>query len=263
MGGERGGKGARAAGEAVQGEWARRVQAEYGSAAIAQNLTLWLLQLGAPIEVLRDGLRIVDDELTHAELSHRTYLAAGGQGAAPLQPSSLSLARNPEEPLEIAVGRVAVQVFCLGETVAVRLFKVLREGCSVKPARRTLDRVLRDEVRHRDFGWALLDMLLEMPAATALRGLVARELPGMLAQLRTGYAGVTGGDGGDEGEMSPEDRAWGLMPVARYGEIVAQAVSRDYVPRFRARGIDAQGAWEIALRTPPEGGYPGARAGAV
>ena len=59
-------------------EWLRRVEAEYHSAAAAQHYTLWLIQAGASPDLIRDGLRIVEDELTHAELSYQVYKAAGG-----------------------------------------------------------------------------------------------------------------------------------------------------------------------------------------
>jgi hypothetical protein len=48
---------------AVQGEWLRRTAAEYRSAAITHHVTLWLLQLTAPLELVRSGLRIVEDEI--------------------------------------------------------------------------------------------------------------------------------------------------------------------------------------------------------
>ena len=52
--------------DAVRSEWLRRVEAEYRSAAITQHLTLWLIQIGASPDLLRAGLRIAGDELTHA-----------------------------------------------------------------------------------------------------------------------------------------------------------------------------------------------------
>jgi hypothetical protein len=53
----------------VRREWQRRVQAEYHSAVVTHHLTSWLLQVTAPLELIRLGLSIVDDELAHAELS--------------------------------------------------------------------------------------------------------------------------------------------------------------------------------------------------
>jgi hypothetical protein len=229
-----------ASSDAVRGEWLRRVEAEYRSAAVTQELTLFLIQLGVSPDLIHDGLRIVKDELAHARLSQRVYAAAGGRDLPAIARESLALRRDPTEALELVVARHGVEIFCLGETVAVPLFKVLREECTIPVARTALDRVLRDEVRHRDFGWALLGHLLELPFAAAVRALVERELPSMLARVRRSYAPP---GAGARTEMSAEDRAWGLMPVARYGEILERAVERDYAPRFEAHGFDARAAW--------------------
>ena len=231
------------ASDAVRAEWARRVEAEYRSAAITQHLTLWLIQIGASPDLIEDGLRIVRDELAHARLSHRVYVAAGGSAAPAIRRETLGLRAPGSEALEISVARAGVEVFCLGETVAVPLFKVLREGCSVAVARRALDRVLRDEVRHRDFGWALLRHLLELPCAPAVRQLVERELPQMFARIRRSYA-PRGAE--VQASIPEDDRAWGLMPWSRYGEILERAVTRDYTPRFGEHGIDAAAAWRKA-----------------
>src|SRR5579883_1834465 len=53
----------------VRSEWLRRVEAEYRSAALTQHLTLWLIQVGASPDLVRAGLRIVRDEMTHAAMS--------------------------------------------------------------------------------------------------------------------------------------------------------------------------------------------------
>src|SRR5258706_410275 len=67
------------ASDLVRVEWLRRVEAEYRSAAITQQLALWLIQIGASPDLIRAGLRIVSDELTHSEMSHRVYAAARGR----------------------------------------------------------------------------------------------------------------------------------------------------------------------------------------
>jgi len=227
------------ASERALAEWLRRVEAEYRSAALTQHLTLWLIQLGASPDLIDDGLRIVKDELVHADLSHRTYLAGGGNELPRIVRESLGLRRS-QSPLEQDVLRTAVEIFCLGETLAVRLFKELRASCQIASARRALDRVLRDEVRHRDFGWQLLDWLLEQPYGAELRELARGELSAMFSRLRALYAPAAA----KETEISPSDCAWGLMPSARYGVILNEVLERDYVPRFAARGIDARSAWD-------------------
>jgi hypothetical protein len=227
------------ASERVRREWLRRVEAEYRSAAITQHLVLWLIQIGASPDLVHAGLRIVRDELAHASLSHRALLAAGGEDKPQLVRESLGLTRTGD-PLEDDVTRACVDVFCLGETLAVRLFKALRDGCTVPAARRVLDRVLRDEVRHRDFGWALLQWLLESPQGPALRTLIVRELPRSVARLRAAYAPP---GAGREEPLHADEVRWGLMPAARYRQVLASAFERDHIPRFVRLGIDARPAW--------------------
>lgn len=230
---------------AVVAEWLRRVEAEYRSAAITQHLTLWLLQIGASPDLVRAGLRIAADELTHADLSHRTFVAAGGEGGPRLTRESLELTRHAGDPLERDVARVGVEIFCLGETVAVPLFKELRAPCTVPTARRALDRILRDEVRHRDFGWTLLAWLLEQPFADDVRALVAAELPRWFTRLRASYAPRARARAGDA-PISPEERAWGLMPASLYRAAVDKTLARDWQPRFARVGIDALAAWDAS-----------------
>ncbi len=221
-------------------EWLRRVEAEYRSAAITHELTLWLIRIAASPDLILDGLRIVKDELKHAELSHMVYAAGGGSAPPQIPRESLGIARRGKSPLEHDVLRASVEVFCLGETVAVRLFRELRSRCSVPAARRALDRILRDEVRHRDFGWAMLEWLSELPNGPELVDLAGRELPGMFKRLRASYAPR----GADKKTQIPDsERAWGLMPSAAYGRILEQVLERDYTPRFARFGIDAPAAW--------------------
>ncbi|MFO0591100.1 MAG: ferritin-like domain-containing protein [Polyangiaceae bacterium] len=234
--------------DAVRDEWLRRVQAEYTSAAITQHLGLWLIQIGASPDLIKASLRIVTDEVEHARLSHVAYVRAGGAASPGLAQERLSLRRTPGSTLEGDVARVALQAFCLGETVAVPLFKRLRDGCTVPVARRVLDRVLRDEVRHRDFGWLLLDWLLQQPYAPAVRTVAEAELPGMFRRLADmyGYFEAPTGD-----HLSPPERAWGLMKVTEYGAIVKRTFARDWRPRFTKRGIDADAAWGKGLSAAP------------
>src|SRR6185436_3095296 len=115
-------------------------------------------------------------------LSHDVYAAAGGETPPALDRDALGLQRA-EDVLERDILRIAVRVFCLGETVAVPLFRHLRERCTEAVARAALDRILRDEVRHRDFGWDLLDWLLASPIGEQVPQLVAVQLPQMFAEL--------------------------------------------------------------------------------
>jgi hypothetical protein len=173
-------------------------------------------------------------------MSHKTYVAAGGDQAPELVRERLVLRRDESEALENAVMRVTLDTYCIGETVAVPLFKNLRESCTHPVARRALDRILRDEVRHRGFGWTTLEWLLEGPMASSLRPVAAQALPRYFAKIQASY----GGSLKHLASIPADDRAWGLMPPAEYAAIVERTLARDWVPRFGAVGIDAAAAWE-------------------
>jgi hypothetical protein len=233
--------------QAVAREWLRRVEAEYGSAVLTHQLTLWLLKVAAPFELVRLGLAIVEDELSHAELSQAVYVAAGGAGMARLDRNRLGLNELPGEPLELAISRVGLESFCLGETVAVRLFSRLRKTCEEPVALRALDRILADEVKHRDFGWTLLEWLLSTPHAEAVSQLAEQQLPVMFTRLKAnyGYTHVAQTLPASAQDLDTQAR-WGLMPAADYATALRETLERDYVPRFAEHGIDARKGWERA-----------------
>lgn len=230
--------------KAIQAEWRRRTEAEYSSAVLTQHLTLWLMQLVAPFELTRLGLAIVEDELTHSELSHQVYVAAGGHHAVNLQAKRLGLTDVPRGQILQGVVRAGVESFCLGETVAVRLFSKLRAPCAQADAKAALDRILRDEVRHKDFGWTLLEWLLSVPQSEEVRQLIDSELPAMFKRLRAnyGYAQL-----GAERKYVAARAAWGLMPVPDYAATLDETFERDYMPLFGALGIDARRAWRATF----------------
>ena len=224
----------RRASELVRYEWANRIEAEYQSAAITQELVLWLIQIGASPDLIRAGNRIVDDELVHASMAQKVWAAAGGEIPRVMDRSKLSL-RREHAALELDVVASLVSVFCLGETVAVRLFSHLRRRATVPVARRALDRILRDEVRHRDFGWIALEWLLERPGAGELRGVIEKTLPAWIADLEKNYGDDL--DGGIE-SVTVDERSWGIAPWREYAAILHRAYEHDYRSRFAKLGIE-------------------------
>ncbi|MFT3692359.1 MAG: ferritin-like domain-containing protein [Kofleriaceae bacterium] len=221
------------ASERVRAEWRARIAAEYTSAAITQQVTLWLIQVAAPPELIADGLAIVADELEHSRLSHEVYTAAGGTEPPAIDRNGLGLPRTHatvEEDLLAAI----VRVFCLGETVAVPLFSHLRAPCTEAVARAALDRILRDEVRHREFGWDALDWL---STVMQIEPFVMHGWPQWKAELERSYGIENPAVSVDDGAITDDDRSWGLAAPRDYAEILARTIDRDYRPRFDARGI--------------------------
>lgn len=220
--------------ELVVHAWAGRIEAEYRSAAITQETVLWLIQVGASPDLIRAGNRIVDDELVHAEMSRRVWAAAGGLNPPVMDRSTLGL-RREHTALELDVVSSIVSVFCLGETVAVRLFSHLRRRTTVAVARRAFDRILRDEVRHRDFGWLALEWILDLPGAGELRPIIERAMPAWIADLERNY-----GDELEDGITSVTDseRSWGVAPWREYTAILRRTYASDFQRRFAKLGIE-------------------------
>jgi hypothetical protein len=131
-------------------------------------------------------------------------------------------------------------MFCLGETAAVRLFSELRRGCEQPEAKAALDRIVKDEVRNREFGWDLMDWFWSMPFQPEAAGLVKRQLPGMFRRLQQNYRYERLHD---ETARQSEDAHWGLMPAGHYAAALDETFRRDYQPRFASYGIDAARAW--------------------
>ncbi len=216
-------------------EWGRRVEAEYRSAALTAQLSHWLLQIAVSPDLVREGLRIVDDEIAHATDALAVVREARRFAEAPPPPpirrEGLAYERT-WEPLELDVLAACLETFCLGETVAVPLFRGLRAEACVPVARSALDRVLVDEVRHRNFGWILFEHLLEGPQGQLCRDFAAAMLPDMFARLVKSYASLA-----HQTDLSPAIRAWGMMPGRDYARALAMASQRDYRPRLEALGL--------------------------
>ena len=234
------------ASERVRREWRDRVVAEYRSAAITQHLTLWMTQAGLSPDLLREGLRIAEDELEHSKLSNDVYLAAGGRAQPELDRATLGLPEPPDEPLEHRLVASVVRIFCLGETIAVPLFRHLRERCTVDVSRRALDRILADEGRHRAFGWDTLDLLIEVFGLDIVRDVVEPRLGAMLEGLDASYG--SGAIARDRGTTTDADRAWGVVPAAEFATIFASTVDAVWVPRFSRLGITVDLSWSTEHR---------------
>lgn len=220
--------------EVITAEWRRRTEAEYTSAVIAQQVTLWLLQVGAPPDLVRDGLAVVEDEMTHSELSAAVADRAGGDAGAPVIDPARLIVGGGDDPVGSLISST-LRYFCIGETIAVPLFRMLRRRCTVPVAVHALDRILRDEARHRQLGWDVLDWAL-LAGGTSVRDAVTEQAPAMLQAAAGAYACSIDGDGGDA-RLSPAVQAWGLAPPREYSSTVSTSLAADVLPRLAVRGV--------------------------
>lgn len=214
----------------VLAEWAARVQAEYTSAAVTARLVHLSIATGLPRPVVDTALRIVADELDHAELSHVCLCDLGGAEHAVSVDLDQLLPTGPRQPLAEAVTLV-LRSFCFGETLAVPLFRALRECARHPTAVAALDRIVRDEVVHRAFGWTVLDALLERDPE-GVRALSRQLVPALTTEFRETYGELPPGPA-----LTPGERAMGLMDRDRWRTTVEAALVADVGPRLARRGL--------------------------
>lgn len=212
-------------------EWRNRVVAEYTSAALTAQVVQWMIQAALPDPLLRTGLRIVGDELDHANLCEEVVLDLDPAAQAlALDISRLAVPPSPDGLLASLVDQV-VRAFCLGETFAVPLFSEMRAHATHPLARAALDRILRDEAVHRAFGWQALDALLEL------------DRPGVVARVEAGLSQWVGwffqayGRHDQGPALSDAERGLGMLELPDYARIYRSTLQEEIGPRFARRGI--------------------------
>ncbi|MFT4627499.1 MAG: hypothetical protein ACI8PZ_006184 [Myxococcota bacterium] len=212
-------------------EWRNRVRAEYRSAARTAQLLHWMVLAGFPRELLTTAGRIVQDELDHADLSFDCVVAMGGEAEpAAMEVGALSLSPS-QDGLLASIVDVVGHDFCLGETLAVPLFRAMWEHTTAPSARLALTRVLRDEAVHRAFGWQALDALLDLDGP-GTRARVEALLPTWLGDFEAAYA-----DGRVAPPLSAAERSAGLIDLAVYRDVFHTTTRGDIRRRFARRGI--------------------------
>ena len=130
--------------------WLKDALEEHASVAAFARLTMHLLSVGAPPELIVESQRASLDEVRHARACFALASRYGGESRGP---SSLSL----EGALDIAsmgdIARLTVEEGCVGETLGAALAReqlaVARDPVVVAALRR----IARDEARHAALAW--------------------------------------------------------------------------------------------------------------
>jgi hypothetical protein len=156
---------------ALAAAWLQAALGEHASVAAFARVTLEVMALGAPADLVAGLQRAALDEVAHAQLCFDMVARFGGgavePGPFPL-PATLSLATTP---VDIAVA--AVREGCIGETVSAWLAERAAERATDPQARQVLDRIAADEARHAALSWRLVAWLLEEHGADVYDAVVA------------------------------------------------------------------------------------------
>lgn len=138
--------------------WARAGAGEHASVAAFARLTLQLLALGAPTDLLRGAQQAALDEVGHAE---QCWALAERFGAAKLSPGPFPFPRDVAVGIGLAeLASAAVREGCLAETLGAHVAQVAADLAPEPDVRAALQRIAAEEATHavlsfRIVAWAL------------------------------------------------------------------------------------------------------------
>jgi hypothetical protein len=138
--------------------WANAGAGEHASVAAFARLSLLLLRLGAPSDLLRDVHQAAIDEVSHAEICWRI---AQHFGAPAVTPGAFPFRDSIAVDVDLsALAAAAVREGCLAETLGAHVVSVAAELAPEPDVRSALQSIAREEAAHavlsfRIVAWAL------------------------------------------------------------------------------------------------------------
>ncbi len=137
--------------------WLEDARMEHASIAAFSRLSLELMALGAPPELIESAHRAALDEVRHARLCFALASAYAGV--------TLSAGELPvSSPRSIDLARMAQESFldgCLGEGRAAAVAREEASRCDDPAVRAVLTVIAREEQRHARLGWEIVEFCLE------------------------------------------------------------------------------------------------------
>ncbi len=167
---------------ALAEQWRENGRTEHASVAAFAQLTLELVALGAPPDLVAAAQRDALDEIRHAELCFSLARAIDGNEASPGAFPAAARAARPSRMRAVALAELAVSSLvdgAMNEGVSARIVARLGKRCEDPAIRAVLREIAADEGRHAAHGWDVVRFCLAeggAPVAHALAGAV-RALP--------------------------------------------------------------------------------------
>lgn len=143
--------------------WLADAQMEHASVAAFARLTLELMAVGAPPDLLAGVSQASIDEVGHAKAC---FSLAGRFGAQAVQPKALDAAG----PRNDGLPGLALNTFiegCVGETIAALVAGRGARACQDAASKATLAQIAADEAQHAALAWEILTFAVQRDPACA------------------------------------------------------------------------------------------------
>jgi len=207
--------------EALARDWQRDAVLEHASIASFARLTLELMALGAPPDLVEAAQQASIDEIAHTKLC---FWLASRYSNGPLGPGVLeidgALLPNPD------LARLAAETVregCVGETIGALLAAEQLRAAVDPDVRQVLARIAADEARHAELSWKIVNWAVALGGARVLHA-VAEAF-----ELATTAYSPPNSDDVDSASIDPQDAAdW-----RAHGRLLPNERSRAVVAAFR------------------------------
>jgi bacterioferritin (cytochrome b1) len=139
--------------------WAHVGLMEHASVASFNRVSLQLMALGAPADLVRRTQEAALDEVRHAELAFglATHFSGSPVGPGPMSLAGVTLDTTPEQVLTDLIEEA-----CVRETLGVAEALLAASVCQDPVVYGVLEQIAADELRHAQLAWATLDWMLLM-----------------------------------------------------------------------------------------------------
>ncbi len=226
----------------VAERWRENGRTEHASVAAFARLTLDLVALGAPAELIEAANRDAMDEIRHADLCFSIARALDGRSEGPGPFPGAQHAGGLPRWRALALAKLAVSSLidgALHEGLSARVIACLVRSCEDPVIRDALRELAADEGRHSAHGWDVVQWCLAeggAPVAHALRGAL-RAIPeqidsGLPGEARAGAWEPYGIHGA---ALESEEHAKARADVLRRVDALAAASLERTARRSRGR----------------------------
>ncbi len=133
--------------------WLDAARMEHASVASFARLTLELMAVGAPPDLLTRAQQAGLDEVRHAQAC---FGLAALFGAPEFGPGHLAIDASLRQPDLVAIAAAAAREGCIWETVAALEARVAASTCLIPAVRDVLEIIADDEADHADLAWEIV-----------------------------------------------------------------------------------------------------------
>ncbi len=143
--------------------WRENGKTEHASVAAFAGLSMDLVALGAPPELIRGAHQDALDEMRHTELCFALARSIDGSTEGPGAFPGARRAQTGSMLRSVSLARLAVDSLiegALNEGVSARVIAALSKEVEIEPIRRVLREIAQDEARHAAHGWEVLEWCL-------------------------------------------------------------------------------------------------------